>query len=333
MSRVLSQRNEASDSPFKKKGGSPEDARQRGFDMLNVLEMNSSFNFNWETVTSQIQVVTPDMARALRETAHFDRQRKISKPNVMRLASEMVAGRFTDGTQIYICVLPDGTQKIVNGNHTLQAVVECGVPQLLTITRKAVANEDEAGRVYAVFDIQKTRSWGDSLRAVGKDGDIPNAKFILAALGTIDARFGTRIANSSASRLARIDKMDTYRDAAFMFAEAIHNAPKNSSRLVKRSGVLAVALETMVHQPSLAFEFWRAVAQDNGLTADMPERALLNWLRNSRSSGGALQRDHCAAAALAWNAVFRGESRSFIRPSAMASFFLLGTPLANGLGD
>lgn len=285
---------------------------------------------------STVVLVTPQMARNLRETANFDRQRNIAPANVDRLATEMAGGNFTRGTQIFVCVLPNGRELIVNGNHTLEAVVKCGKPQLLTITRAAVADENEAGRIYAVFDIQKVRTWGDSLRATGLGEDIPNAKYVLAALGAIENNFSqtTQYSASARSRLHRIGKMEDYKAAAELWAAATRGAPSESVRAIRRGAVMAVALETFRYQPSLAYDFWSRCAHDDGLASGMPEKALISWLRNNRGFGGGstLTRLHARAAALAWNAAFRGEKRLLIKPNSMGEFCILGTPVANGLG-
>lgn len=277
------------------------------------------------------EVVTPAAARHLRDTAHFSRQRKISPANVQRLADEMKAGRFTPGTQVYVCVLPNGQQLVVNGNHTLEAVAMSGLPQILSVTRHPVADEDEAGRIYAVFDIQKTRSWADSLRAVGTGEDVPSPDNLLAAIGVIERDFGNR-SIPPASRLGRIDRMAEYIEPMRMWDAAVKGCPRHTLLLLKRAGVLAVAIETFRYQPMMATDFWGAAAHDDGLANGRPEKALLNWLRNVRNSGGgAAQKEHCRAAAAAWNAAFKGESRTYVKPNLMSVFFLLGTPYAGGL--
>jgi hypothetical protein len=281
---------------------------------------------------STVVLVTPQMARNLRDAAHFDRQRNIAPANVDRLSAEISAGRFTPGTQIYICVLPDGRELIVNGNHTLEAVSKSGKSQVLTITRKEVADENEAGRIYAVFDVQKVRTWKDSLRAVGIAADLMNADRALSAIGLIENSFAQRSTGAS-SRIDRINQIDDYRDAIELWNLATFGAPKHTVRLMLRAAVMAVALETLRYQPSRAFEFWQGAARDDGLKSNMPEKALLNWLRNVRVGAGArAQAEHARAAALAWNAAFRGDTRSHIKPNSMAAFYLLGTPAANGLG-
>lgn len=306
----------------KRKGGSPEDARQ------GKMMMNQKAK-----VTSEVKVVTPDYARHLRDTAHFERQRSIRPENVRRLADEMAAGWFTQGTQIYICILPDGGQVVVNGNHTLEAICASGIPQAMTITKKQVSDINEAGRIYAVFDIQKVRSWRDSLRAVGADDTIPLAPRVLSAIGVIDEKFGQDPSGASRSRQGRINKMEDYRAAVDLLMECLAKAPHDSAQAVKRAPIMAVALETLRYQPSLGFEFWQRMAQDDGLTAGMPEKALLGWIRKRRLATGTGRREHCRAAALAWNRAFQGKECDYVKPNQMASFYLLGTPWANGMED
>ena len=317
---------------FRNKNGARPQPDPSGFTPMQNIMRNA--NMQYSLPISTVELVSPDQARRLRDTAHFDRQRNISSANVSRLAKEMAAGRFTLGTQVYICVLPNGQELIVNGNHTLEAVHASGAPQVLTITRKPVADVDEAGRIYAVFDIQKVRTWTDSLRATGAGEDIPNASKVLSAIGVMERGFGAANSTSDVSRIQRISLIEDYKEAAVLFALATADAPKHSSGLVRRAAVMAVALETLRYQPSAASEFWHNIAHDDGLTNGQPEKALLSWLRNTTgAAGGAMaQKEHARAAALAWNAAFKGRQLQYVKPNQMGSFFLLGTPWANGLG-
>lgn len=297
--------------------------------MLNIAKNNRSANNN--SVESTVQIVTPEMARHWRTTAHFERQRKISDQNIKRLANEMTAGRFTPGTQIYICILPDGTLVLVNGNHTLEAIALSGIPQLLTVTTKHVSDQNEAGLIYAVFDIQRTRSWRDSLRAVGTDENMPHASEVLSAIGIIEDGFAHTRAEVI-SRIDRINKLEEYSEAANMFAECIFNTPRETKKLIKRVAIIAVALETFRYQPSFAMEFWSKVANDDGLVKGDPEKALLTWLRNSIGAGGrSAQIEHSRAAASAWNAAFQGRQVVTVKPNAIKNFHLLGTPWSSGM--
>lgn len=282
-------------------------------------------------IATAVRTVTPSKARHWRDTKHFDRQRKINAANVNRLRKEMEAGRFIPGTQIYICVLPDGTELIINGNHTLEALYESGIPQELVLTYKRVADTDEAGRIYAVFDIHKARTWLDSLKAAGREDLGELAPKALSAIGCINSGFH-HLEAARDGRLERIDQLEEYKDAVELFAAAISNSTSETGRYVKRAAVMAVALETFRYQPSLAAEFWMNFASDNGLIAGMAERALLSWCRNAKlGTGRNAQKMQARACALAWNAAFKGEERDHVKPGAMGEFFLLGTPWAKGV--
>jgi len=267
----------------------------------------------------------------MRETMHFERQRKIARQNVQRLAAEMVADRFIPGLQIYIGVLPTGEKLILNGNHTLEAIRECGRAQVVTITHRGVRDLDEAGAIYAVFDIQKARTWLDSIKAHRLGEGLKQPNKILPGLGIIQDGF-VSTSGKLISRPERFQMIEPYRDAIDMYWSAIAHAPAQSTVLIQRAGIVCVALATLKYQPSLASEFWAQIARDNGLTEGMPERALLQWLRNTRDTAGHMARVlHTKAAALAWNAAFREEHRVILKPHSMSAFYLLGTPWAKGV--
>lgn len=272
-------------------------------------------------------LVSPQQARNLRDKWAFDRQRNISQSNVRRLAGEMMAGNFTQGTQIYFAELPDGSLKILNGNHTLEAVEESGVPQLLTLTVAKVDNIDEAGKIYAVFDIHKARTWMDSLRGAGLEGTVPMASKVLAAINVIDNDFDQSGTKERGSRIERFKTLEDYREAVEMLAAVMHGAPAHATKLMKRAIVMGVALETIKHQPTSGIEFWGRLAKDSGLKDGDPERALLNWLRNNNSAGQAGRAETARACALAWNAYFKGKELSVCKPNQMGQFIILGTPV------
>src|SRR5579875_3709638 len=100
-------------------------------------------------------MVTPAMAKMLRASCHFERQRPINARNVERLAMEMRRGWFITGTPVFMAVLPDGSMRIVNGNHTLEAVQSSGVSIPLAFIYSKVSDIEGAARIYACLDLQK----------------------------------------------------------------------------------------------------------------------------------------------------------------------------------
>jgi hypothetical protein len=282
-----------------------------------------------ESLTSRVVAVTPEMARHLRDTCHFERQRPISATNIKRLAREMTKGRFIPGTPIFFCVLPDGGMAIVNGNHTLEAVVTSGMTQVLTFVLLRVASLKEAGDVYASFDMHKARTWLDALKAVGLEDAVEMPNQVMSAVGIIMQGFRYNAANVEAhrSRPARFETMLDYKSEAAIIHQALSGAPATHRRLVLRAAVLSVALETVRYQATMAVDFWRPLALDDGLTTGDPRKTLLRYLQNTKAGGGPTQAQHMSkATSQAWNAWFEGRSLQVCRPTVGSVFVLAGTP-------
>jgi hypothetical protein len=283
------------------------------------------------TVWSEDIYIDKATAREWRDKKLFERQRPLSPENVIRLGSLMRKGKFTQGTQIYLCVYPNGAETIVNGNHTLEAICSCGIPQLLTVTRQLVDNINEAGAIYATFDQQRRRNLGDSFRAYGVSPGIKATTKFGSAVSSIargfvepEGRWRNRVDHSDIVALSA-----NYMHEVSVFAEFTDRAPSDCKRLLYRAPIMGIILETLQHQPSLAEEFWGAIARDSGLEQDTPEHTFLRYFRNNPS---VTSRELWAnAASLAWNAKFRGDKACVIQPKGLKHFVLLGTPHDKGV--
>ena len=312
-------------------------ALPRGASVTTNLKGNSMTNVPQPLpvgkVWSEVVLVTPAHARHLRDTCHFERQRNLSKRNIDRLSSEMTAGRFISGTQIFLCVLPDRSMVLVNGNHTLESVIDSGLPQWLTLTYLIVTDLDHAARIYARFDIHKARTWADALRAIGVVSG-RSAHWVSAANSGIGIALGGFRAGKerieAKSRDVRAKIFLEYEEAIHLMTSAVADAP--NTRLFRRGGVMSVALETFRYQATSAIEFWSVTAKDDGLRNGQPEKALLRYLqRITGASGGRdVQLNTARACALAWNAHFRGREISALKVNAFTDFRIAGTPWRNG---
>jgi hypothetical protein len=283
------------------------------------------------SVRAEVIMVNPTMAKTLRSSCHFERQRAISQLNVARLALEMRRGWFIKGTAVTFAVFPDGSMVIVNGNHTLDSVIESGVAIPLTFIYIKVQNMDAAARIYACMDLQKTRTWANATQAMGTE--IPMANYVVPAIGIIMAGFKSDPTNTEAasSRNARLARLEEYRDAATILAGAYFQKPTENQQLLRRAAFVAVALETARYQPSSAELFWGGAAEDDGLSLGDPRKALLKYAKLNKANGGSARRAaDCKAAALAWNAWFKSAELRLAKPGAMGDFRLLGTPWHKG---
>lgn len=288
-------------------------------------------------VQARTELVSPVKAREWRAIHEYERQRPINENHVSRLAYEMKAGRFMPGTPVYFGVLPDGHKRLLNGNHTLEALGKYadgnGEPLLLTIIENQVADEDELHHLYSIFDIQMTRSWSARMKALGVTDDIPDASKVTSALGTILSGFATDynlpICKSASDRATLMDK---YKEAAILFGDCLKNGDSHVTRLLRRQQVMAVALHTLRYQPSFGEGFWLLTAQDNGLKVGHPGRALIKWLEKNSGRSAQPGGIGCKAASIAWNAYFKSRDLEVIRAQS-GPLHILGTSWHKGRPD
>ena len=279
-------------------------------------------------ISTEITMLTPDVAEMLRTTCLFERQRPVSERNVERLAHEMVNGTFVRGTPIFVAVFPNNMMRMLNGNHTCEAVRKTGIAIPVVIIYLKVPDLEAASAIYSVLDIQKARTWSDALKARGTFADFPMAKPVLSAIGFIMTEFRYDPLNTAIkSRDSRFAELTKYRPAAEMLAEATANAPGANTKKLRLVPVLAVALLSTRYQPSMAKEFWSGLVYDDGLPANDPRKALLRYLNNLTNPGTAQWEDMARAAALAWNAGFEGRKLEVCKPNQMGAFRIIGTPV------
>jgi hypothetical protein len=275
--------------------------------------------------------VTPERAKMLRQTCHYDRQRRLSMEHIRRLASEMRNGWFLPGTPIWFCVMPDESMLIVNGNHTLEAVVDSGVSLPLTFVYQQVQTLEDVAKAYACFDIQRMRTWMQAAEAAGLAEDVPLAKNVLAALTHVIGDFNSDARHNPhlRSRPVRFRLMEEYKVAASLLHSCLAGAPPVNTKYVRRSGVMAVALATVRYQPSSAETFWRDMVWDDGLRKDDPRKVLLRYLQQHDTTGTTATRENIIAAANCWNAAFENRTLDHVKPGNTTRVVILGTPWSN----
>lgn len=241
----------------------------------------------------------------------------------------MKNGTFVAGTQIFFAVLPNNDMLILNGNHTLEAVAISKNPVPLTLTYHPVRDVDEAGLLYAQFDIHRSRNWNDALKGMGFVENMPEVwvQRAGAALGMVMSRFVNPDRALIQSRHLRGRLLEKYDTPIRMLMASVTKSDTEAFKFFRRKAIMAVALETTRYQPNTAIDFWTAFIADDGLKLGDPRKTLLNYCRNNTAGNGindSIVQSKCAA--LAWNAFFGGTELKQMRPNQLLAFRLDGTP-------
>lgn len=296
-----------------------------------------------QKVVSKTESVDRALADRYISTGKYELQRHLSEAHVAELMREMMNGTFQEGTAIDIAELGD-RYFLINGQHTLAAIVKSDIPQNLVVKRYRVTSMTEVGQIYSRLDIQRTRSPFDRLHALG----VPDAlginhqetTAVVAGLKLILARFqnapGAKVTKSdidrtifkSADRWAKA--IEEYRKPIAQYLEAINfTETKIDRRRFLRSGAVSIGLVTLRHQNERAWDFWAAAAADDGLRSRDPAHRLSTWLLTNPAGGGTRRGVfHARYIASCWNAFYEGRELSKVYPADvdLVGITIAGTP-------
>jgi hypothetical protein len=99
--------------------------------------------------------VSPAKAEEWLTLNAFPNQRPLKVKHRDFLANEIFAGRFIQGTQIHFVVF--GKKKfLVNGQHTLSAILKTGITVLLAVLTTTVDSMEEVVKIYLGHDPKGT---------------------------------------------------------------------------------------------------------------------------------------------------------------------------------
>lgn len=201
--------------------------------------------------------------------------RPIRKHWVSYLAEQMRLGRFQP-TSIIATVKCNDRTYLVNGNHTLRAILESGVALRLPTIEYATDDFGDVRELYAKFDRGLSRSTADALRAygtmamLGLDSNTDVAQ-LAAASRVIRQKFNHAIEFEKIMVADEdlIPVMEQYSGAYSRLKHLWGGGTKTAfewSRALARKDVLAIVLVTGEHS-ARGDAFWELVSSGIGYTS------------------------------------------------------------------
>lgn len=285
--------------------------------------------------------MAPGIAKRILEEANFPEQRDIDSSRVYSHRHAIVSGDWLEGHAITLAMLPDGRMWTVDGQHRLTAISQCDAPVPVTVRIVPVESEKEARLFYAGFDQRKSvRTNRQILDAIGIAKEAGLSRSMTAAvfdasplllnnLEPLQASISNKINPEMYLQNSRLEVISKWSKEAKEYEAITKLAKKGLGVKMRGTGVMAVALYTLRHQPSRAKDFWVGMAENDGLRKNDPRGTLINDLL-TRSVGTGSVRQKIQQPALAWNAFCEGRDLKIIKCIDGASVTLWGTPLAKG---
>lgn len=285
-------------------------------------------------------VVYVDQVRAVRwlEECRYERNRKLDQSFVDGLIDALKNAQW-QVREIQFAVLPDGREQLIDGQHGLNAIKQCGIPAWCRVSWQDFPDQHAVDEAYARIDAGRPRGMRDALTALGVGtGQLEHLSDVgrlAAAVTLIQTRFlgfgGIPMQERGAMRLRNRDEkaklcnewMSEMREFVFLTDQPL----RRLSGLFRLSGVTAVGLVTLRYDKDRAKEFWNAVAQTVLVAHNSPILRLRELTKSDKSSRGGPYVSRYTANA--WNAWRKGNevtARGFGNLNARGNIDIDGTP-------
>lgn len=287
------------------------------------------------TVSSAVEIITPEVAKVMLETMPFRGQRPLRLWHVDEIQDEIKRGNFAPGTSIQLACVR-GQWVLIDGQHRLNAVARGTTPVQFSVIRHFDVTPQRAADLYGVTDRWITRTPYDDAVAHGLPEKLGLAKTQMNYLSAAVHFLLNNFLNDRERKISLSDRRNATRDWCKEF-KLFTQITEGSSfwRVLRRSPVLSVALAIVRHADEDRYRsFWSGIATGNGLNQGDPRKALRSWLGhvgarvdNQRTRRAAPREEQARAVAQAWNAYYEDRSLSVVRvKDSRAPIVILGTP-------
>lgn len=240
--------------------------------------------------------ITPETADRILKDAAWEGQRRASRETVKHYAAQMKEGQWIPGGQIRVAVL-DGKPYIVNGQHRLLGVVESQTTQEFTLVFDRVSDYESLAMLYSAEDRGRSRRQRDRLTAFAVHAEIgvsiEQSGDLLAAASFLSVGFSGRKAVFATTR--EIALIREYADAFDKYLACRSGGARYMYNPMKRRAVAGVALVTLSESTTTIGEdrvadFWRGIAEDNGLLRGDPRKLAAVHIQQTNVQGSGVTR-------------------------------------------
>lgn len=247
----------------------------------------------------------------------YEHQRGIRPAHVKELAEKMRAGQYNGG-QVVFGINGKG-QHVVDGQHTLTAVVASGIPIQAIVKKVDCPTSEDLAHLWQQYD-----------------GGIPRglADYVRSEIGALDigwsSQFGALIAGAAVivthgitrRQITKSEKIKLIKDYLTdgAFVRDIAGETFSSAMHMKRQAVVAVMILSYRISEQDAYLFWTKVKTGEMLEKTDPEYHLRNFLITSAIRGVSLTkianpREFYVRSVKAWNCFREGKRMSLLRYS------------------
>jgi hypothetical protein len=265
-------------------------------------------------ITLRHELVSSAAASAILAKERYDRQRPINHSYINQYALAMQKKEFREGTVISFCVFK-GSRYLINGQHTLHAIVLAATPYLLGIEEIPVKSYEEIALWYSRYDRVHMRTLEHAYYAHNMQEHVQLNKGQTTQLGgclpSLASGFEPVPRTHGGLRMyldnpeIRMAFIGEWRDEAEAYFRDIKGAPGRMNTNLRRGPVMAVALVTYRYTGADATEFWHQTAMADRLANNDPRDKLHVFLLTTTSQGGYEPYIMSRIVASAWNLAWK----------------------------
>jgi hypothetical protein len=298
-------------------------------------------NYLAYSVKADVRKISKEQASYFLSHCHYKYQRNTQKKQVAFLSDQMIRGRFHPTAPIIFADCKSSNNLyLLNGYHTLNAIVNTDCIYDMVIVTFNVSSDKEASAIYTHIDIGRNRSGKDRLKAteiadeVGVSGHHIGRS--VSALKYMAAGFPADFAKGKIAIEDELNLIREWKEEVYFFFEFFNNSqgPKHIKSRVLIVPVLCLSFIIFRYDIDNAIEFLSRVIDGIGLSGSDPRLKLRDRLiettrtvdNRKKVSNGYIANSF----ARCWNSYIKGEELQFFRitPAQMQRNLILeNTPL------